>query len=80
MEFFLRHNHLGGILLCASSVGSFILGEDSLMHEAVFIVVVKRVDILIAINIYLHSNLTVQMVRPLNLLTHNSHSFNSPPN
>ena len=31
--------------------------------QAVFRIVVERVDILIAINFYLHSNLTVQMVR-----------------
>ena len=45
----------------SSSVGCFIFGQDALNARAVFRNVVERVDILIAINFYLHSNFTVQM-------------------
>ena len=47
----------------SSSVGYFIFGQDALNARAVFRIVVERVDILIAINFYLHSNFTVQMAR-----------------
>ena len=49
--------------LNATSVGNFIFGQDFLDAQAVFRIVVERVDILIAINFYLHSNFTVQMAR-----------------
>jgi len=45
----------------SSSVGYFIFGQDALNARAVFRNVVERVDILIAINFYLHSNFTVQI-------------------
>ena len=45
----------------SSSVGYFIFGQDALNARAVFRNVVERVDILIAINLYLHSNFTVQI-------------------
>ena len=45
----------------SSSVGYFIFRQDFLNARAVFRIVVERVDILIAINFYLHSNFTVQM-------------------
>ena len=49
----------------SSSVGYFIISQDSWMHErAVFRIVVERVDILIAINFYHYSNFTVQMALP----------------
>ena len=47
----------------SSSVGYFVFGQDFLNARAVFRIVVERVDILIAINFYLHSNFTVQMAR-----------------
>ena len=47
----------------SSSVGYFIFGQDALNARAVFRIVFERVDILIAINFYLHSNFTVQMAR-----------------
>ena len=50
-------------LNATSSVGNFIFGQDFLDARAVFRIVVERVDILIAINFYLHSNFTVQMAR-----------------
>jgi len=53
------------ILECnsSSSVGNFIFGQDALNARAVFRIVLERVDILIAINVNLHSNFTVQMAR-----------------
>ena len=45
----------------SSSVGYFIFRQDTLNARAVFRIVVERVDILIAINFYLHSNFTVQI-------------------
>ena len=47
----------------SSSVSYFIFGQDALNTRAVFRNVVERVDILIAINFYLHSDFTVQMAR-----------------
>ena len=64
----LHHNHHDcrrRIIRCASSssVGYFIFGQDALNAQAVFRIVEEKVDILIAINFYLHSNFTVQMAR-----------------
>ena len=47
----------------SSSVGCLIFGQDALNARAVFRIVVEKVDILIAMNFYLHSNFTVQMAR-----------------
>ena len=47
----------------SSSVGYLIFGQYFLIARAIFRIVVKKVDILIAINFYLHSNFTVQMAR-----------------
>ena len=45
----------------SSSVGYFIFRQDFLNARAVFRIVMERVDILIAINFYLHPNFTVQI-------------------
>ena len=59
-----HHNRSRRILRCtSSSVGYFIFRQDFLNARAVFRIVLERVDILIAINFYLHSNFTVQMAR-----------------
>ena len=58
-----HHHNRHRILGCTPSVGNFILGQDALNSRAVFRIVVERVDILITINFYLHSNFTVQMAR-----------------